>query len=125
MIDFRTARFLFTFLKPSRAHHLSLLTRALNCVHNERTRKRERNRLEISKKQFESHQRLNVYKYVDQKGLSCNSDRQEVSRCCARGESEGSIAEQGIPRQMSPEVQKYWWPHKKDSRLPNVLKNKQ
>ena len=34
---------------------------------------------------------INVYKYVNQKRLGYHAGRQEVTRCCTKGESEDSI----------------------------------
>ena len=61
------------------------------------------------------------------KRLSCDTDCQEVSRCCTRGESEKSIAHRSQRMQLrvhpgidtSDSHQGYQWPHKKDL---NVLK---
>ena len=76
-----------------------------------------------------------VYKYVDQKRLSCHAGHQDVSKCCTRGESEESIASRSgrthvgdllllwKPRQTSPEGQNSYinGPTKRTDVLKNFI----
>ena len=61
--------------------------------------------------------RLLFGKYVGKKGIDCHADRQEISRCRTKGESEESIVRKrethpGFETQASPH-QGFQLPHKK------------
>ena len=85
---------------------------------------------------FESHQCLTG---MWKRWLSCYAGRQEVSRCCTRGESQGMCNVTHMPLLSSNKAeptlalkprgditrspkQGYQWPHKKDSCPPKIFK---